>query len=304
MSERYKGKIKVVGPDFMCFPVDPTTLKAVGCSVYDPYAIADPDPTPVETISYAEWSERAANRHAPAQVHPDIAKAQAIPFDVNDGRPTKTANNGPAEPMTLEQVAAYHEEQVIRPTDQYGNVGKPAARVQEYHAEAARLIRAAIRERDELRSIEGDALTALQEEHEWQEEHERAEQAEARLQHIDTTDQNILIDSKGYPRWYSVKSYLRMQHRAEQAESTLQRMIIFSREISIALGETRGCLSLIEDELGGMKASIELRYNSDMRAIKQWQAAHPGNDLTWPDHADLSVWLMEQLAAATAKGGE
>ena len=33
-----------------------------------------------------------------------------------------------------------------------------------------------------------------------------------------------------------------------------------------------------------------------MRAIKRWQAAHPGNDLRWPDHADLVVWLMEQLS--------
>lgn len=44
--------------------------------------------------------------------------------------------------------------------------------------------------------------------------------------------------------------------------------------------------------------SFELRWQADMRAIKRWQAAHPGKDLTWPDHADLVVWLLEQLDAA------
>ena len=44
-----------------------------------------------------------------------------------------------------------------------------------------------------------------------------------------------------------------------------------------------------------MQRTFDIRWNADMRAIKRWQAAHPGNDLTWPDHADLVVWLMEQL---------
>jgi hypothetical protein len=32
-----------------------------------------------------------------------------------------------------------------------------------------------------------------------------------------------------------------------------------------------------------------------MRAIKRWQAAHPGNDHVWPDHKDLLVWLMGRI---------
>lgn len=40
--------------------------------------------------------------------------------------------------------------------------------------------------------------------------------------------------------------------------------------------------------------SFDLRWNADMRAIKRWQAAAPGRELTWPDHADLCVWLLEQ----------
>ena len=41
--------------------------------------------------------------------------------------------------------------------------------------------------------------------------------------------------------------------------------------------------------------TFDLRWDADMRAIKRWQDAHPGNDLVWPDHADMVVWLLEQL---------
>ena len=46
-----------------------------------------------------------------------------------------------------------------------------------------------------------------------------------------------------------------------------------------------------------LEASFGIRWAADMRAIKAWQAAHPGNEMTWPDHADLCVWLLEQLEA-------
>ena len=45
-------------------------------------------------------------------------------------------------------------------------------------------------------------------------------------------------------------------------------------------------------EVADLRASLSLRYEADMRAIRRWQAAHPGNDLVWPDHADLVVWLL------------
>ena len=62
MNEYYRGKIKVVGADLMCFPADPLTLAALACSSYDPWAISDPDTTPVETISCGEWNKRRADR--------------------------------------------------------------------------------------------------------------------------------------------------------------------------------------------------------------------------------------------------
>lgn len=59
----YAGKIKVVcSTDMMCFPVDPKTLEPTSCSHYDPYALSDPDPEPVETIPYFEWLNRQHGR--------------------------------------------------------------------------------------------------------------------------------------------------------------------------------------------------------------------------------------------------
>jgi len=48
----------------------------------------------------------------------------------------------------------------------------------------------------------------------------------------------------------------------------------------------------------GLQLTFDLRWQADRRAIKRWQAAHPGNDLTWPDHADMVVWLMERYNPA------
>ena len=60
MTGYYTGKIKVVGEDRMCFPADPLTLQALSCGCYDPFALSDPDPEPLETISLGEWSRRRA----------------------------------------------------------------------------------------------------------------------------------------------------------------------------------------------------------------------------------------------------
>lgn len=52
-----------------------------------------------------------------------------------------------------------------------------------------------------------------------------------------------------------------------------------------------------------LQQSFDLHWRASMRAIKRWQEAHPGSDLTWPDHADLVVWLLEQLDAAREAEG-
>jgi hypothetical protein len=39
---------------------------------------------------------------------------------------------------------------------------------------------------------------------------------------------------------------------------------------------------------------------ADLRAIEMWRAAHPAQSCTLPDHADLVVWLLEQLDSVRA----
>lgn len=52
-------------------------------------------------------------------------------------------------------------------------------------------------------------------------------------------------------------------------------------------------LSEALDLIDEMRASADLRWKADMRAIERWHAA--GNpELVWPDHTDLVVWLLEQ----------
>lgn len=58
--------------------------------------------------------------------------------------------------------------------------------------------------------------------------------------------------------------------------------------------ELRGQLTAVTTERDDLQANFDLRWKADMRAIKMWQEAHPGNDLVWPDHADLCVWLLEE----------
>lgn len=50
-------------------------------------------------------------------------------------------------------------------------------------------------------------------------------------------------------------------------------------------------------EVVELQASADLRWKADMRAIKRWQEA-TGRDDVWPDHADLCVFLMDELTLA------
>ena len=49
--------------------------------------------------------------------------------------------------------------------------------------------------------------------------------------------------------------------------------------------------------LGEFERMFDVRFDADMRAIKRWQAVS-GKTLSWPEHSDLCVWLMEQLEDA------
>lgn len=50
-----------------------------------------------------------------------------------------------------------------------------------------------------------------------------------------------------------------------------------------------------------MEQTFDLRWKADMRAIARWREANPGNELVMPDHADLVVWLMNEVTVLTAE---
>jgi hypothetical protein len=60
-------------------------------------------------------------------------------------------------------------------------------------------------------------------------------------------------------------------------------------------------LETIKAERDDLEQLFELRHKADMRAVDRWRKAHPGNELRMPDHADLVVWLMDELAKLTRK---
>lgn len=56
---RYAGKIKVVGCDYMSFPVDPETQEATACGCYDPGAFDYAEPGCLEVIHISEHWRRS-----------------------------------------------------------------------------------------------------------------------------------------------------------------------------------------------------------------------------------------------------
>jgi hypothetical protein len=59
-------------------------------------------------------------------------------------------------------------------------------------------------------------------------------------------------------------------------------------------GYLKGTIKLLKAENDELQTSFDLRWKADMRAIKKWQEK-TGRELVWPDHADLCVWLMDEL---------
>lgn len=62
-----------------------------------------------------------------------------------------------------------------------------------------------------------------------------------------------------------------------------------------------GVVVSLKTELGGLDALIARMRAQDVAAIRQWQAAHPGNDLLWPDQMRLTAWCMGEVAKAHAE---
>lgn len=60
----------------------------------------------------------------------------------------------------------------------------------------------------------------------------------------------------------------------------------------------RAELESVKVNAAELQELFQQRWRADMRATKQWQAAHEGKELTWPNHVDLVLWLSEQVSTA------
>ena len=70
--------------------------------------------------------------------------------------------------------------------------------------------------------------------------------------------------------------------------------------VSDTLADAVAEITRLRGEVEEFEMSFELRWNASRRGGKKWQEAGPGRELTWPDHADLVVFLMEQIDAKDA----
>jgi hypothetical protein len=58
------------------------------------------------------------------------------------------------------------------------------------------------------------------------------------------------------------------------------------------------------ERLVELEALFEKMWDADMRGVAVWRLANPGNDLTLPDRAKFTEWMLTQISIErTAKDG-
>lgn len=62
----------------------------------------------------------------------------------------------------------------------------------------------------------------------------------------------------------------------------------------------RARLAAVEQERDKLQRTFDLMWDADQRAIKRWQEAGEGRELTWPDRSKLTEWLLTERDAALA----
>lgn len=98
--------------------------------------------------------------------------------------------------------------------------------------------------------------------------------------------------------------------RAQQAEATVHELVsrlekggpVHENVRAILMPayaeDLRKQLAAAKQENDELRQTFDLQWDANMRGIKAWQAANPGNDLVWPDQAKLVEWLLDRLAEA------
>ena len=70
------------------------------------------------------------------------------------------------------------------------------------------------------------------------------------------------------------------------------------------IAELEKNLEVAKEDRDEFQAVFNQCWEADQRAIKAWQEAHTGNNLTWPDRTKMVVWLLEKGNAASARIAE
>lgn len=88
-------------------------------------------------------------------------------------------------------------------------------------------------------------------------------------------------------------------HYALASDTDIDRLDVAA--VLNALDAARSRAEAAEEERDDLQRTFDLRWDADMRAVRRWQAEATGRALTWPDRADMVVWLLEKLDAAEAR---
>lgn len=61
------------------------------------------------------------------------------------------------------------------------------------------------------------------------------------------------------------------------------------------MSEPSDTIDTVRQQMDELERVFELRWAADMRAIKRWREQAPGRELTMPDHADMVVYLLDEI---------
>lgn len=112
-------------------------------------------------------------------------------------------------------------------------------------------------------------------------------------------DPRAEVERNKQARYYAEQAEAKLDAELNLAKSELARLHASSKQ---SVEHLEKVVEVLKRDIDGHLASLELRHNADMRGIELWRSKDTQTRalrvLTWPDHADLVAWLLEQLDQA------
>jgi hypothetical protein len=75
--------------------------------------------------------------------------------------------------------------------------------------------------------------------------------------------------------------------------------VIAWTQIKSVMREAANRIEADAARIAELEAVFETKWDAEQRAIKAWQEK-TGKNMTWPDHAKMVEWLLDELDAARA----